>query len=115
MPVRSKDQKSDPVVGRILKTLEVYAASHGRAAVEAYRQNSVAVRVRIIDTDFGKLDQVEREAVVWKLLDQLPSDVLAEISLLLLLTPAEAKRSIVEHQVRTARGIECLRQRQGAM
>ena len=66
--------------------------------IEAYRQNSVSVRIRIIDADFKGKGRAQREEEVWAALEQLPEDVAAEISLLLLLTPEEAKSSFASFE-----------------
>ena len=57
---------------------------------DAYRFNSVSIRVRVIDPRFeGKSDE-ERDAMVEPLLHQLPPDTQADIMTLLTLSPNEA-------------------------
>ncbi len=61
--------------------------------VRAYRYNSVSIRVRIVSERFAGLDRVGREELVNPLIERLPDDVQDDITILLLLTPAEhAKR-----------------------
>jgi hypothetical protein len=89
--LRSKD---DSVLKQIVKELSAYQAAHPRAEIEVYRQNSVSVRVRIINPEFRKKSRAEREEEVWAVLNRLPEEAAAEISLLLLLTPDEVKNSL---------------------
>jgi hypothetical protein len=56
---------------------------------EAYRFNSASIRIRIIDSRFEGMPIDEREDLVWPLLDMLPKQTRADISLLLLLAPSE--------------------------
>jgi hypothetical protein len=75
--------------------LRDYVASHPRAQVSVKRYNSVSVRVRIIDPDYKGMSRVDRDEAVWEVLDTLPEDTREEISLLILLTPDEAKTSMM--------------------
>ena len=87
----SRRRSKDTTLQAIREALKPYEASHARARVEFKRQNSVSVRVRILDPDFEGLDRAAREDRVWALLDKLPAEVRADITMLLLLTPDEAK------------------------
>jgi stress-induced morphogen len=89
-----KTKQPDPGLQQIAKALKPYVEAHPKAKIEAYRQNNVSVRIRIIDPDFQGLSLAEREEVVWPLLDQVPEDVVADVSLLLLLTPKEKADSL---------------------
>jgi hypothetical protein len=84
---------SDDVLARITEALRSYEADHPRARIDLYRQNSVSVRVRIIDPDLARLSRPERHQLAWKYLDQVPDEVQSDISTLLLLTPEETKNS----------------------
>ncbi|HEX7449918.1 MAG TPA: hypothetical protein VF306_20325 [Pirellulales bacterium] len=53
----------------------------------------MSIRIRIIDPQFKGLDRVEREDLVWPLLDTMPDDAHADITFLLLLTPDEVGNS----------------------
>jgi len=68
------------------------------AKTKAYRQNPVSIRVRIIDPAFRGKDRLERETEVWKLLDTLPAEVQAEITLLLVLSPEETATSFANYE-----------------
>jgi hypothetical protein len=85
--------KSDAVVRNILDVLGKYEEEHAKAKIDVYRQNDVAVRIRIIDPDFSGKDLGERDAMVWTFLDELPDEAISEITLLLLFTPKETKKS----------------------
>ena len=47
----------------------------------------------IIDPDFRGTNRAERSQAVWKYLDLLPDEAVADISTVLLLTPDETKNS----------------------
>jgi hypothetical protein len=83
----------DTIVQAIKEKLKQYQAEHPKAVVDVQRQNSVAVRIRIIDPDFAPKDRVDRDEELWKLLETLPLEVMSDITMLLLLTPKEAKTS----------------------
>jgi len=93
MVVKLRTTQPDESLKQIVKVLKKYNAAHPQAEVEVYRQNSVSVRVRVIDAHFEGKSRAAREEELWKLLEQLPEEVVSEISLLLLLTPEEAKKS----------------------
>jgi hypothetical protein len=93
MVVKTKVKRPDPYLAQIISALENYDHMSPKANVQAYRQNSVSVRIRIIDPTFKGKSRAEREEKVWAILERLPKDVVAEISMLLLLTPEEAKNS----------------------
>ena len=61
---------------------------------DAYRYNSASIRVRVIDDRFRGKSNADREEIVSPHLDDLPPDTQADITMLLLLSPAEAKTSI---------------------
>jgi hypothetical protein len=44
------------------------------------------------------MDRIEREPAVWKLLHQLPEEVFVNITMLLLLTPAETEDSLASQE-----------------
>ncbi len=93
MPIKLRTKRPDAHLKEIVKALKDFEADHPQAEIEAYRQNSVSVRVRVIDPAFQGKSRAKREEQLWAALDQLPEDVAAEISVLLLLTPDEAKNS----------------------
>ncbi|HVC97085.1 MAG TPA: hypothetical protein VND64_25625 [Pirellulales bacterium] len=84
----------DRIVEQIVEALARYKARHAKASVEVKRQNSVSVRIRIIDPDYQRMDRVDRDTHAWEFLDDLPDETKADITMLLLLTPKEAKTSL---------------------
>jgi hypothetical protein len=93
MAVKTRTKRLDANLKQIVEVLRSYAASHPNSDIEAYRHDSVSVRVRIVDPDFERKSRSDREEEIWGLLDQLPEEIASEISLLLLLTPKEAQKS----------------------
>jgi hypothetical protein len=85
--------KSDEDLKAIKGALAKYAASHPRARIELYRHGSVAIRIRVIDPDFTGVHKAERHDQLWHFLEELPEEVLSQLSVLLLLTPEEKKTS----------------------
>ena len=73
--------------------MEEYAAAHPNAQIEVKRQNSVSVRIRIIDPEFASKSRADREEEVWPALKDLPEETLSEVTVLLLLTEEEAEKS----------------------
>lgn len=94
----AQDQYSEQI--RNLLTRE-YLAHHPKAVIDAYRYNSVSVRVRIVDSDFAGKDTAEREEMVWPILKALPDRVVQDISILLLLTPEERTSSFLSQEFET--------------
>ena len=91
----AKKRREDKYVRAIReKLMTAYASQHPRAKVDVKRYNSASVRVRVIDPDFAGSSWTDRDTQIWAVLDSLPDDTLAEISLLILLTPQEAKKSM---------------------
>jgi hypothetical protein len=88
-----RSDEPDAQVQRILDALVEYEAAHPQALVEARRHNSVSIRLRVVDPDFEGLDRIQRESEVWRLLDQLPEEAVADITMVILLAPAEAENS----------------------
>jgi stress-induced morphogen len=89
----SKNKKQDRRVQQILDMLAEYRQAHPSAEIDAHRENVVSIQIRIIDPDFEGVDWIDRERDIWPILEKLPEDVRADITLLLLLTPAETKTS----------------------
>lgn len=56
-----------------------------------YQYNPVAIRMRVVDRMFAGKTYLEREALMDEFLQQLPEDIERRITLMLLLTPKEAK------------------------
>ncbi len=94
MTIKLRVKRPDPILRQIKNALGEYDIVHPNAEIEAYRQNSVSVRIRVLNPEFTGRTRAQREEEVWACLDKLPEEASAEISLLLLLTPEEAKNSI---------------------
>src|SRR5205085_938339 len=94
---------TDKVVRQIRESLAQYESSHPEADIQVRRQNSVSVRLRIIDPDFQGMDRVDRDSLVWRSLEKLPEQTQSQVTMVLLLTPEEAKTSFAnldfEHPV----------------
>lgn len=93
-----RENKPDEILDRIADRLAEYESQHSRAKAEAYRQNPVSVRIRVIDPRFAGVDRIEREEEIWRHLEALPEEVLADVTMLLVLTPAEAKKSFANYE-----------------
>ena len=93
MSRQDRSDSPDENVRQILDALRGYEEAHPHAVIEARRSNPVVIRVRIIDPDFAGRDRVDREEEVWPFLIGLPEEVVADITMLLLVTPEEAGRS----------------------
>jgi hypothetical protein len=98
MTIKVRDKRLDRVLREIADALKKYDQVHPTARIEVYRQNSVSVRIRILDAAFSGRDRAQREDEVWAILNGLPEETVAEISLLLLLTPDEARRSFASSE-----------------
>lgn len=83
---------------QIVDLLSEYQRKHPKGKIDVQEQDWYSVRIRIIDPDFGGQDRIERENAVWKLLDRLPEEVRMNITLVLLLTPKEAKTSLANFE-----------------
>jgi hypothetical protein len=90
--------QQDEIIAQIVKALEPYEADHPHAKIDLYRQNSVSIRVRIVDPDLGGKRKPERHEIAWRYLDKLPEETQSEISLLLLLTPDEVTTSFANFE-----------------
>jgi stress-induced morphogen len=99
MAGKNKKKNHDPDVEQILELLNRdYLPSHPQAEIAAYRQNSVSIRLRIIDPDFRGKNRVARDRRISALLAKLPEGVESQISVLLLLTPEETRMSFANFE-----------------
>ena len=94
MNMTEQTQHLDRQVQEIYAVLAPYQTAHASAQIDVRRRHEVAIHIRVIDPDFRGVRRVEREDRFWPLLHQLPYETLADISILLLLTPEEATRSM---------------------
>jgi stress-induced morphogen len=90
--------KHDDVIDEIIASLQAFEADHPQAKIDVYRQNSVSVRIRIIDPGFKTKSKSERHRHVWTYLDGLSEETQADISMLLLLAPNELKMSFANFE-----------------
>lgn len=67
-------------------------------SVEVYKYNPVSIRVRVIDRQFSGLSIPEREGRVQPVLDRLPGEVQADITMLLLLAPGEDGNMLLNYE-----------------
>ena len=88
----------DAIIQQVISVLDEYELDHRAARIDIYRQNSVSVRVRIIDPDFAGLSRPQRSDRVWKYLNRLTDDAQSDISTVLLLTPDESKTSFANFE-----------------
>lgn len=93
MSINIPHDKSDSIVDQIKEALCDYDSEHPGARIDLYRQNSVSVRLRIVDPGFDGQSKPNRSAIVWQYLAKLPEDVQSDISMVLLLTPEEQPTS----------------------
>jgi hypothetical protein len=84
----------DTQVQEIYDVLAPYQAEHVNAQIDVRRRHEVSIHIRVIDPDFQGVRWAVREEPFWPLLKQLPYETFANISILLLLTPEEAPRSM---------------------
>jgi hypothetical protein len=94
MAVRIFRGKADDAVQLIADALEQYLRDHADAEIDVYRQDRFSIRVRVIDPSFAKLQKSERHARVWSYLDNVPEEAQSDVSMLVVITPDEAARSI---------------------
>lgn len=90
--------RSDDYIEQIRQALATYEAEHPQARIDVYRQNSASIRVRIIDPDFAGSDRADRHDQVWSYLERLDEWTLNQITILLLLTPAETAESFANFE-----------------
>ena len=98
MPIRVPRGNSDEIINRIIVALRAYQADHPRAQIDLYRQNSVSVRVRIIDPDLAGQNKIDRSKAAWKYLNSLPDEVQSDLSSLILLAPEETRMSFANFE-----------------
>ncbi|HEX4608348.1 MAG TPA: hypothetical protein VH092_09090 [Urbifossiella sp.] len=89
MPITILRGKTDEVIDAIVAALRSYDESHPDASIEVYRQNSVSIRIRVIDPSFHTLSRTDRSKQIWPLLRTLPEETLQEISFVILIAPGE--------------------------
>lgn len=98
MSVKILRGNSDEVVDKIVAALQQYKCDHPKSEIGVYRQNSVSVRVRIIDPEFEGLSKPQRSKMVWEYLGTLTEEVQSDISTVVLLTAEEKKMSFANFE-----------------
>src|SRR5438445_7522979 len=93
MAIKVPRGKKDEIVEQIIDAMKSYQQAHAKAQIDVYRQNSVSVRIRIVDPDFRGVNRSDRHDLAWRFLEQLPDDVQSDISMLVLVAPEERKKS----------------------
>lgn len=89
-----RSRQRDPQVAAIESLLNgAYKPHHPKAEISVRRRNPVSIRVRVIDPDFRGISLVERDERLRAILWELPEEIQADLTMLLLLTPEEAKTS----------------------
>ena len=86
MSVSTQNKKVTSETKNIEKGLQQHFAK-----VDAYRFNSVSIRVRIVDAKFRGKSKVDRHQLVEPFLGELPDKTQQDIVFLLLLSPEEEK------------------------
>lgn len=84
---------SDAALEQVINALRCYQAEHPQAEIAVYRQNSVSIRVRIIDEYYRGKSRSQRIDIAWPYLESLPEEMLGDITTVLLLTPEETRDS----------------------
>lgn len=85
--------KADPAVRALQRRLAEYEARYPNAEIELYRSNAACIRVRVVDRRFGRMSFTDRHDHLWDFLQEgVPDDVMSQISVLLPVTPAQAKQ-----------------------
>jgi hypothetical protein len=85
---------TDETLVSVKESLIDYETEHPHAQIDLYRQNSISVRIRVIDPGFVGLRKSDRHGLVWKYLEKLPAEIQGDISMVVLLTPEEVNRSL---------------------
>ena len=85
--------RKDSVLDQVAQALAKYEEANPEAQTSYYRQNSISVRIRVVDPAFSNLSKAERGRRVWPYLRKLPESVRGDITVLLLLAPDEMQES----------------------
>jgi len=98
MSIRVTQGCTDETIAQLIEALTAYQAKHSKAQIDLYRQNSVSVRIRIIDPDLVGRSRAERNKYVWNYFNSLPEEMQSDVSSLILLTPEETKMSFANFE-----------------
>lgn len=89
---------ADAALQAVAASISSYEQDHPQAEAVLYRQNSVSIRVRIIDPDLQGVEEADRHDLIWNLFAGLSEDIQSQITLLLLLTPDETAMSFANYE-----------------
>jgi stress-induced morphogen len=90
---------SDKEVQELKDALDAYEREHPGAEAALYRQNSASIRLRVIDRRFEGMTKTRRHADVWDFLAaRVPEDTLADVSLVLTVSPNELRNSFANFE-----------------
>jgi acid stress-induced BolA-like protein IbaG/YrbA len=98
MSITYREKRPYRILKQIDKSLKQYDVTHPTANIELDRRNNVSVPIRIIDQDFRGKSRAEREREIWPLFDVLSEDAVADITMLLHLTPEEQAESLASFE-----------------
>jgi hypothetical protein len=73
------------------RRIETLLREAGFEQVDAYRFNAASIRVRIVDSRFEGMSVIEREDLVFPIIDKLPKRIREDILLLLTMAPGELR------------------------
>ena len=89
----------DTEVQSLQEALTAYENSHPGAQATLYRHNPASIRLRVIDRRFEGMPKSRRHADVWDFLaEKVPHDTLADVSLVLTVSPAELGNSFANFE-----------------
>jgi stress-induced morphogen len=89
----------DQAAKKMKIALDAFEKQYMGSVATLYRQDSVSIRVRIVDKRFAKMSIPDRHDLAWNfLVDRLDEDTLQQLSVLLLLSPAETKSSFMNQE-----------------
>jgi stress-induced morphogen len=94
MPIKIARGKTDEALDQVRDALEVYQQEHHSAEIALYRQNAVSIRIKVVDPDFDGIAKSARHSTIWEYIQKLPDEVQSDVSMLVLLTPREVKKSV---------------------
>jgi hypothetical protein len=90
---------ADAEVQALKDALDAYEAEHPGAEAALYRHNPGSIRLRVIDRRFEGTTKSRRHADLWDFLaTRVPEDILADVSLVLTVAPAELKNSFANFE-----------------
>ena len=88
LAIEKKQDKATRLIYKRLKERFPNLSDDIEKVVYKYRQS---IKIRVVDSSFARKTYLEREALIEDVIDNLPEDVRSAISVLMLLTPKEAK------------------------